>query len=108
MDLFAGEITSLDTDLVILPLFEGQDADAAWSHATGGELARAVASQEFCGRLYDVFFAPISDRTYRTRRLAAVGVGPARDFTIDRARRAATAAVLAARQKKVRRVAIVL
>ena len=74
-----------------MPEFEGQAAEESWSRATGGELARAVASKEFCGKLYEVFFAPVSDRSYRTGRLAAVGLGPAADFTMDRVRRAATA-----------------
>ena len=108
MDTFSSDIRTLDTDLVIVPIFEGDGVQDSWSAATGGELERARASKEVCGKLYEVFFAPISDRGYRARRLATVGLGPTAEFTTDRARRAATAAALAARQKRMGRLAFVL
>ena len=76
-----------------------------WSAPTGGEIDRAVASKEFTGKLFETFLTPIVDRAYRARRLAAVGLGRQSDFTVDRARRAATAIGLTARQKKIARVA---
>ena len=108
MDMFAGDIRTLDTDLVIVPVFDGDGAGDSWSQATGGELARAVASKEFCAKLYEVFLAQISDRGYRAGRLAALGLGSAADFTTDRARRGATAVGLAARQRRIERIAFVL
>ena len=108
MDIFSDDIRTLDSDLVIVPIFEGEGAQDPWSTATGGELERAVNSKEVCGKLYEVFFAPISDRGYRAGRLATVGLGLNADFTTDRARRAATAAGLAARQKRMGRLAFVL
>jgi leucyl aminopeptidase len=108
MDMFSDDIRSLDTDLVIVPVFEGEGVREAWSQATGEELARALKSKEFCGKLYEVFFTPISDRGYRAGRLATVGLGPGAGFTADRARRGATAVGLVARQKKMERLAFVL
>jgi leucyl aminopeptidase len=105
MDVFAGDPRSADTDLVIVTAFEGQaSALAQWSPATGGEIDRAVASTEFTGKLFETYVTPIVDRAYRARRLAAIGLGEEKGFTVDRARRAASAIALTARQKKIARV----
>jgi leucyl aminopeptidase len=107
MDVFAGDPRAADTDLVIAGAFEGEGLAfaQAWSAATGGEIDRAVVSKEFSGKLFDQFITPIVDRGFHARRFAAVGLGRKEDFTVDRARRVAAAAALAARQKKIARVA---
>jgi leucyl aminopeptidase len=108
VDVYTGDPHGLDADLVVLPVFEGETTGLEpWSQATKGELERAIGSKEFCGKLYEFFVTPLSDRSYRASRFAAIGVGPAADFTIDRARRAATAAGLAARQRKISRMAFI-
>jgi leucyl aminopeptidase len=108
MDIFSKDVRTLDTDLVIVPMFDGESPKDAWLQATGGELARALKTREACGKLYDIFFAPIPDPGYRVRRLATVGLGSSAEFTTDGARRAATAAALLARQKRIGRIAFVL
>jgi leucyl aminopeptidase len=107
MDVFAGDPRSADTDLVIVTAFEGEVSGLAgeWSAPTGGEIDRAAASKEFSGKLFESFITPIVDRGYKARRLAAIGLGLQSDFTVDRARRAATVMGLNARQKKIARVA---
>jgi leucyl aminopeptidase len=107
MDVFAGDPRSADTDLVIVTAFEGEVSGLAeeWSAPTGGEIDRAAASKEFSGKLFDIFVTPIVDRRYRATRLAAIGLGPRTDFTVDRARRTAAAIALSARQRKIGRVA---
>ena len=107
MDVFAGEARSADTDLVIASAFEGHASDllTQWSAATGGELDRAIASKEFIGKLFETFVTPIVDRTFQARRLAVIGLGVQSDFTVDRARRVASAIGLSARQKKIARIA---
>ncbi len=108
VDVFAGDPRSLDTDLVVVPVFEGESTGyEQWSQATNGELARAIGSKEFSGKLYEFFATPLSDPSYRAPRFAAIGVGPAADFTSDRARRAATTVGLAARQRKIARIAFI-
>ena len=106
MDVFAGDPRSADTDLVIVTAFEGEAESlaAGWSEPTGGEIDRAIGSTEFTGKLFETFVTPIADG-YRARRLAAVGLGEQRAFTVDRARRVAAATGLTARQKKIARVA---
>jgi len=107
MDVFAGERCLVDTDLVIASAFEGRAGDliAAWSMPSGGEIDRAIASKEFVGKLFETFVTPLVDRGFRARRLAAIGLGLQSDFTVDRARRVAAAIGIAARQKKIGRIA---
>jgi leucyl aminopeptidase len=107
MDVFAGDPRSVDTDLVIVAAFEGEASTLVprWSDPTGGEIDRAIASKEFSGKLFETFVTPIVDRGHRARRLAAIGLGAQSEFMVDRARRAATAIGLTARQRKIARVA---
>lgn len=108
MDVFTGNPREADTDLIIVGAFEGQTAALQeWSGPTRGEVGRAIASGEFSGKPYELFVTPIVEDGYRPGRLAAIGLGPRADFTSDRARRAASAAALAARQRKIARVAFV-
>ena len=93
---------------VLCPFSRERALRSRGSPATGGELRRALASKEFVRQVVRVFFAPISGRGYLAGRMATVGLGPNADFTADRARRAATAAALAARQKRIGRIAFVL
>ncbi len=107
MDVFVGDPRSADTDLVIVAAFEGEATalSGEWSAPTGGEIDQAIASKEFSGKLFETLLTPIVDRGYRARRLAAIGLGPQIDFTVDRARRAAAAIAMTARQKKIARLA---
>src|SRR5687768_4594857 len=106
MDIFAGDPRSADTDLVIVTAFEGEAAALmTWSAATGGEVDRAVASKEFIGKLFETFVTPIVEAGYRARRLAAIGLGEEKSFTIDRARRVAAAIGHTARHRKIPRIA---
>jgi leucyl aminopeptidase len=106
MDVFAADPRGVDTDLVILAAFEGEIVQLSpWSTATGGEIDRAAASKEFSAKLYETFLTPIVADNVRARRLALIGLGPRGDFTVDRARRAATTVGLMARRKKIARIA---
>jgi len=106
MDVVSGDVRSLDTDLLVIFLADTESPGPEWVEATGGELGKAMASREFCGRLYETFLHPIINRTYHASRLLAVGLGPRADFTVDRGRRAATVAGLLARQKKIGRITL--
>ncbi|HEV3214072.1 MAG TPA: leucyl aminopeptidase [Vicinamibacterales bacterium] len=108
LEVFSGDLRALETDLLVVPVFEGEISEhEQWSHAIGGELARAGESKEFTGKLYEIFVTPIADRVYQARRLAALGVGPAADFNTDRARRAAAALGLEGRRRKIARIGFV-
>jgi len=103
-------LSSLDTDLLLVPWFEGEGpgAVASLDAATGGEIGRALASKEFGARPYDLFVTSITDRSWRARRVALVGAGSAAGFGSDLIRKLAASAGLAARQRRSVRVAFVL
>ena len=107
--LATSAVAEVESDLVILPMFEGEsvvNAVPGLSDATGGAIERALASKEIQGKPYELFLTPVV-RGWRAARVALVGAGPASDFTLERLRRMATAAALAARQRRVTRIAFV-
>ena len=107
--LATSAVAEVESDLVILPMFEGEsvvNAVPGLSDATGGAIDRALASKEIQGKPYELFLTPVV-RGWRAARVALVGAGPAGDFTLERLRRMATAAALAARQRRVASIAFV-
>jgi leucyl aminopeptidase len=103
-----GPLSAIDTDILIVPWF-ADDGPAAMGldTATGGEVARALDSKEYQAKPYEHFLAPVTDRTWRARRLALVGGGTCERGS-DLIRKLATAAGLAVRQKRVARAAFVV
>src|SRR6266849_2151413 len=102
-------IAAVDSDWLVVPWFEGDSpSTAALDEATGGELGRALASQEFTGRLYDLFVTPATHSGWRARRIAFVGAGARSGFGPDRERKIAAAVGLFAREHRAARVAFVL
>jgi leucyl aminopeptidase len=97
----------IEADLLIIPAFEddtlADEADVA--AASGGEVAAARARGEFTGKAFELF--SIAVRGWKTSRAALVGMGARKDFTADRLRRAAATGALAARQRGLRRIAVV-
>ncbi|MDQ3212557.1 MAG: leucyl aminopeptidase [Acidobacteriota bacterium] len=107
LDVSSASPAEIDTDILAVPVFEGESLDAdlrALDGATGGALARALESSELQGRLYDFFVTPVSNG-WRARRVAFVGAGTRRDYTTERLRRVATAVALHARQRRSQRLA---
>ena len=103
----ASQPAEIDTDLLIVPVFEGEDLPAAMPDlitAAGPTLTQALQTNEAQGKPYELFLTPLN-RPYRAARAALIGAGPAKDFSSERLRRVATAAGLAARQRKVPRIA---
>ncbi len=86
-----------------MPWFTGDAPSAVpgLDAATGGDVTRALESKEFTGRLYDIFVAPIVDRSWNARRVALVGAGPAAGFGTDLARKVASAAGLSMKQRRI-------
>jgi leucyl aminopeptidase len=82
-------------------IFPGLDA------ATAGEVRRALESGEFAARPFDLFLTPVIDRAWRPRRIAMIGAGREQSFTWLLARRLATVAGLAGRDRRVTRLAFV-
>ena len=95
--------------MLIVPWFQGE-GDAGLpglDAATGGELGRALTSKEFQVKPYELFFTPITDTSWRARRVAVIG-GGAGSRGSDLVRKLATTAGLAARQRHVPRAAFVV
>src|SRR5687767_578116 len=87
-------LSTLDVDLIVVPWFEGQPPGtvAGLDEATGGEVGRALVSNEFGGRLFDLFVTTVTDPGWKARRVALVGAGAVTGFETDVARRIAAVA----------------
>jgi len=100
-----GPLAEIDADLLIVPWFEDDAAGTAGvDAATGGEVARAIAVKEFQAKTFELFLAPVTDRAWRAKRVALIGGGSGERGSAL-IRKLATTAGLAARQRRVSRVA---
>jgi leucyl aminopeptidase len=98
----------IDADLLIFPVLDDAAAppeEPDLDRASDGEVAAARARGEFKGKPYDLFITTV--RGWKSPHVALVGLGPRKEFTPDRLRRAAIAAALAARQRGLARIAFV-
>jgi len=104
--LSAASPADIDTDLLAVPLFDGDEAGdlRALDGATGGVLMRAQESRELQGRLYEILITPVTSG-WRAARIAFIGAGKRKEFTTERLRRVAAAAALTARQRRAQRMA---
>jgi leucyl aminopeptidase len=96
------------TDVLFVPVFEGENPATAvpgLDEAASGALQRAGESGEFRGRAYETFLTPLAG-SWRAERVALIGAGKPADFNTERLRRVATAAAHTARQRRIRRVAV--
>jgi leucyl aminopeptidase len=109
--LLTGNPAFADTDLLIVPAFDGEavvDSLPALDTATAGEARRATASGEFKGRLGDFFLTATQPGGWKAARIALAGAGKREDFDLDRLRKVATASALAARGRRIPRIAFLL
>ena len=108
--LFSGALSAADVDLLVVPWFEGEAPTVLekLDRATGGELLRSLVTREFGGRLFDLFVTQVIDGSWKAKRVALIGAGSAQAFGTTEARRVATAAGLAARQRRAERLGCVL
>jgi len=99
-----------DSDVVIVPWFEDDNASAVagLDAATGGHLQRALGTKELSGRLYELFLAAVIDSSWKATRVAFVGAGRSTDFNGDAARKVATVAGLAMKQRRIGRAAFLV
>jgi len=103
-------IEAADVDVIALPWFESEGVGPfeALNRAAGGEIARALGSTEFAGRPFEFFAAPITDTSWRARRLLLVGAGKRESSSAYVARRLAAAAGIAARPWRAARLGFVV
>jgi leucyl aminopeptidase len=108
LDVSSASAAEIDTDILAVPVFEGEELGAdlrALDGATGGALVAALDSRELQGRLYELFVTPVTGGGWRARRVAFVGAGPRAEYSTERVRRVATAVALHARQRRGQRLA---
>jgi leucyl aminopeptidase len=100
-------IGDIDVELLVIPIFEDDALDdlADLDSATGGEIARARARTEFKGKPFDLFSTPAMG--WKAGRVLLIGAGPRAEFTPDRLRRVAATAGLTARNRRMKRIALV-
>ena len=106
----SGPLAAIDTDVLVVAAFEGDSAalGAAFDGAAAGRVAAAFESREFTGKAGSIFVTPSAAPGWRPARLMLVGAGSRSGFDTAELRRAASAAALASREKRWRRVAFVL
>ena len=105
----AASPADVETDLLFVPVLEGEGLASlipGLDQAASGALSRAAETGEFQGKPYELFLTPLSGG-WRAARVALIGAGRAADFNTERLRKVATAAAYAARQRRVRRIALV-
>ena len=106
--LTATELRGVETELLIVPIFENEETPAEIDAAIAGEGTRAQRSRELRGKPYDLFLTLVSDQSWRARRVALLGAGPRERFNTDLARKLAAAVGISARQRRIERIAFVL
>jgi leucyl aminopeptidase len=103
-------LSAVDADLLVVPWFE-DDAPSAvdgLDAASGSEIARALASKEFTGKMFELFATSLTDRSWRARRLVLVGAGSPVDDRGALARQLAAAAGISVRNRRADRAGFVL
>ena len=97
----------IETEFLVIPVFEDDiiPDEAEVDTASSGAVSGARARGEFKGGAYDVFSPAVAG--WKADRVALVGLGKRKDFSTDRLRRAAATGTLAARQRRLERMAIV-
>src|SRR5690242_3081935 len=103
-------LSAVETDILMVPWFEGEAPTAVQGldAASGGEIGRALGSKEFCGKTFELFVTPVTDRSWRSRRVMLVGGGSAADYGSALARQIAAAGGISARNRRAEQGAFVL
>jgi leucyl aminopeptidase len=106
--LAAGDPAEVRSDILFIPCCEEENPASilpGLDEAAGGALSRAAARGEISGRFCELFLTPLAGGAWRVERVGLIGAGTAADLDTERLRRLATAAALAARQRRTGRMA---
>ena len=106
IELTSHRSPDIDADLLVIPAFEDDDLadEAGLDDASAGDIGRALARGEFKGKPGELLVTAL--RGWKSTRVALIGVGARRDFSANELRRVATTGGLAARQRRMSRIAI--
>ena len=109
VSVVTAEASAVETDILFLPVFEGEDPGEPCSRASASRPARRSAgpcrAKEFQGKPFELFMLPVVSG-WKAARVALIGCGRSADAGMERLRRVAGAAAMAARQRRLPRVAI--
>jgi len=96
-------------DWLVLPIFEGEDvaASSALPRTLADEAKRALEPPDFRGKRFEWLASAPLEGALAAKRLVLAGAGPAEEYTPDIARRLCAAVVMAARERRVGRLAFV-
>jgi leucyl aminopeptidase len=109
LQLITSRSADVDADVLFLPVFEGEDPASlleGLDEATIRAVNRAILGKEFQAKPYELFVLPVVSG-WRAARVALIGCGRLEEASMERLRRVASAAALAARQRRLPRVAFV-
>ena len=108
VNLSTSRSADVDTDVLFVPVFEGEEPSAlleGLNEATVQAVKRAIAGKEFQAKPYELFLlAAVSG--WRAARVALIGCGRTDEASMDRLRKVASAAALAARQRRLAHLAV--
>src|SRR6476646_9308583 len=108
VNLSTSRSAEIDTDVLFVPVFEGEEPYGlleGLNEATVQAVKRAILGKEFQAKPYELFVLPVVSG-WRAARVALIGCGRAEEASMDRLRRVASAAALAARQRRLGHVAV--
>ena len=106
----AAPLASLEVEVLVVPVFEGQ-AGPAWTLADAaceGRLTAALTSRAFQGKAYTTLASAVGAKSWRPVHVLVVGLGPRDSADLSHVRRAATTAALVARDRRWRSLAFLL
>ena len=103
-------LSTVEADVLVVPWCDDENPSAVdgLDGATGGEIARAFASKEFSGKVFEQFATTITDRTWRARRVLLVGGGPSAEYRSELARQVAAAGGISVQNRRAESAAFVL
>jgi len=98
----------IHADLLVIPVFADDDLadEAGLDRASDGEVTRARERGELTGKPFETLVISTASSGWQTPRTVLVGAGGRKDFTADHLRRIAIVGGLAARQRRLTRVAV--
>jgi len=108
VSVVTAEASAVETDILFLPVFEGEEPGTlleGLGEPTSQAVTRAVRAKEFQGKPFELFMLPVVSG-WKAARVALIGCGRSADVGMERLRRVAGAAAMAARQRRLPRVAI--
>ena len=100
------DLAAIDTELLVVPVFEDDDVLAILDEVTNAEAQRARARGEFTATPHQLFLTPLASREWKAERLALLGAGARSAYSPDRVRQLALTACMAAARRGFNRLAM--